>query len=156
MSNTTLTAKLDQSQPYALGLFRIVTGLLFACHGAASLFGVLGGAHGGGTVAAGTWPWWYAAVIQFVGGGLVMLGIGTRSAAFISSGSMAYAYFVEHQSAGLFPMENGGELSALFCWGMLLLVFTGPGALTLISPSGARSKDRTPDEERESARGISV
>ncbi|WP_407698187.1 DoxX family protein [Streptomyces jumonjinensis] len=156
MSNTSLTAKLDQSQPYALGLFRIVTGLLFACHGAASLFGVLGGAHGGGTVAAGTWPWWYAAVIQFVGGGLVMLGIGTRSAAFVSSGSMAYAYFVEHQSAGLFPMENGGELSALFCWGMLLLVFTGPGALTLISPSGARNKDRTSDEERESARGISV
>lgn len=44
--------------------------MLFACHGAASLFGILGGAAGtdGGTLAAGTWPGWYAAVIQLVGG----------------------------------------------------------------------------------------
>jgi putative oxidoreductase len=126
-AGNSLAARLDSSQPYALGLFRIVVGLLFACHGAAALFGVLGR----GTVEAGTWPSWYAAVIQLVGGGLVMLGIGTRSAAFIASGSMAYAYFKVHQPEGLFPMENNGEASAFFCWAFLLLVFTGPGALAL-------------------------
>ncbi|MEO3973236.1 DoxX family protein [Streptomyces sp. CAU 1734] len=136
-----MSGKLNRSQPYALGLFRIVVGLLFACHGAASLFGVLGGAHGGGTVETGSWPGWYAAVIQLVGGGLVMLGFGTRSAAFIASGSMAYAYFVEHQADGLFPLENSGESAAIFCWAFLLLVFTGPGALSLekvFAPRGAR------------------
>ncbi|MER6914322.1 DoxX family protein [Streptomyces sp. NPDC000594] len=130
--NSRLPERLDQAQPYAIGLFRIVIGLLFLCHGAASLFGVLGGAAGGGgTVETGSWPGWYAAVIQLVAGGLVMLGVGTRSAAFIASGSMAYAYFVEHQPEALFPLENFGEASALFCWTFLLLVFTGPGAFAL-------------------------
>ncbi|MGW1600131.1 DoxX family protein [Streptomyces eurythermus] len=128
-----MSARLDSAQPYALGLFRIVIGLLFAVHGAASLFGVLGGAAGtnGGTIAAGTWPGWYAAVIQLVAGGLVLLGLGTRGAALIASGSMAYAYFDVHQRLALWPIQNGGELSALFCWSFLLLVFTGSGAFGL-------------------------
>ncbi|MFI8945527.1 DoxX family protein [Streptomyces sp. NPDC053750] len=127
-----MSGRLNSAQPYALGLFRIVVGLLFACHGAASLFGVLGGAAGtGGTIDAGTWPGWYAAVIQLVGGGLVMLGLGTRAAALVSSGSMAYAYFKVHQPGALWPMENGGEASAMFCWAFLLLVFTGSGAFGL-------------------------
>jgi putative oxidoreductase len=124
-----MSGRLDSAQPYAIGLFRIVVGLLFACHGAASLFGVLGGAVGGGSVPAGTWPGWYAAVIQLVGGTLVLLGLGTRAAAFVSSGSMAYAYFDVHQPSALWPIQNGGELSVLFCWSLLLLVFTGSGAL---------------------------
>jgi putative oxidoreductase len=128
-----MTDRLNSAQPYAIGLFRIVIGLLFAVHGAASLFGVLGGAAGtdGGSIPSGTWPGWYAAVIQLVGGALVLLGLGTRGAAFIASGSMAYAYFDVHQSTALWPIQNGGELSVLFCWTMLLLVFTGSGALGL-------------------------
>jgi putative oxidoreductase len=145
-----MTAPLNRAQPYALGLFRIVIGLLFTCHGAASLFGVLGGAHGGGTVSAGSWPGWYAAVIQLVCGGLVMLGLGTRVAAFLASGSMAYAYFKVHQPETLWPLQNGGELSAMFCWAFLLLVFTGSGAfgldkfLTRRSPAPEESPRQAP------------
>ncbi|MER7619905.1 DoxX family protein [Streptomyces sp. NPDC126503] len=133
-----LVGRLDRAQPYALGLFRIVVGLLFACHGAASLFGVLGGAVGGGTVPTGAWPGWYAAVIQLVAGVLVLAGVGTRSAAFLASGSMAYAYFKVHQPEALFPLQNGGEIAALFCWSFALLVFTGPGALALDRAFGSR------------------
>ncbi|WP_137994713.1 DoxX family protein [Streptomyces vilmorinianum] len=140
-----MTNRLNQAQPYALGLFRIVIGLLFACHGAASLFGVLGGVMGG-TIPAGTWPGWYAAVIQLVAGALVVLGLGTRSAAFIASGSMAYAYFKVHQPEALFPLQNSGEGAALFCWAFLLLVFTGPGALALDRLFGARGAGSTADE----------
>ncbi|WP_405645470.1 DoxX family protein [Streptomyces uncialis] len=136
-----MTGRLDRAQPYAIGMFRIVVGLLFACHGAASLFGVLGGAHGGGTIPAGTWPGWYAAVIQLVGGGLVMIGLGTRAAAFVSSGSMAYAYFKVHQPEALWPLQNSGEASAMFCWAFLLLVFTGSGALGLDRLLASRSRD---------------
>jgi putative oxidoreductase len=127
-----MTARLNRAQPYALGLFRIVVGLLFVCHGAAKLFGVLGGADGsGGTVDTGTWPSWYAGVIELVGGSLVLLGLATRIAALICSGSMAYAYFKMHQPNALWPMENGGEPAAMYCWAFLLLVFTGSGALGL-------------------------
>jgi putative oxidoreductase len=121
----------NKGQPYAVGAFRIVVGFLFACHGAASLFGVLGGAYGGGTVPTGQWPGWWAAVIQLVGGGLVMLGLGTRWAALLCSGSMAYAYFVEHQKDALFPIQNQGEASAMFCWAFLLIAFVGSGAFSL-------------------------
>ncbi|MFF8408288.1 DoxX family protein [Streptomyces omiyaensis] len=133
-----MTHRLDRAQPYALGLFRIVVGLLFTCHGAASLFGVLGGAMGGGTVPAGTWPGWYAALIQLVCGGLVLVGLGTRGAAFIASGSMAYAYFRVHQPEALFPLQNGGETATLFCWAFALLIFTGPGGLALDALFGAK------------------
>ncbi|MER6898213.1 DoxX family protein, partial [Amycolatopsis sp. NPDC000740] len=85
----------------------------------------------GGTVAAGVWPSWYAAVIQLVGGLLVAFGVGTRIAALVASGSMAYAYFVVHQPDGLLPLQNHGEPAAMFCWAFLLLAFTGPGALAL-------------------------
>jgi putative oxidoreductase len=143
-----MTGRLNSAQPYAVGLFRIVVGLLFAVHGAASLFGVLGGAAGthGAAIDAGTWPGWYAAVIQLVGGSLVLLGLGTRAAAFISSGSMAYAYFDVHQSAALWPIQNGGELSVLFCWTMLLLVFTGSGALGLDQLFAGRTSSATEDK----------
>ncbi|MFE3516078.1 DoxX family protein [Streptomyces sp. NPDC059166] len=148
-----MSTRLNHAQPYALGLFRAVLGFLFACHGAAALFGVLGGSMGGGTVPAGTWPGWYAAVIQLVGGTLVALGLGTRIASLVCSGSMAYAYFKVHQPESLFPLQNGGEASAVFCWAFLLLVFTGSGALALdrLLPSRAgtpRESEPAPEKAR--------
>lgn len=148
-------ARLNQAQPYALGLFRIVIGLFFTCHGAASLFGVLGGMNGG-SIPAGTWPGWYAAVIQFVGGILVTAGLGTRVAALICSGSMAYAYFKVHQPEALFPLQNGGEPSAVFCWAFLLLVFTGPGALALDRLFGRAGTEHDKDRSSEQAPPVTV
>ncbi|MFF2721148.1 DoxX family protein [Streptomyces sp. NPDC058011] len=148
-----MTLHLNRAQPYALGLFRFVVGLIFAIHGASSLFGVLGGRD----VTAGTWPGWYAALIQLVCGTLVALGLGTRIAAFIASGSMAYAYFVVHQPEALAPVGNGGETSALFCWAFLLLVFTGPGAVALDRLFGSRTEHAPAEDSRhEPATAVSV
>ncbi|WP_225640877.1 DoxX family protein [Streptomyces werraensis] len=120
---------MDASQKYVLALFRVVIGLLFACHGVASLFGVMGGADSeGGTVDATSWPYGWAAVIHLAAGALVILGLCTRSFAVVGSGAMAYAYFTEHQDLALWPMENGGELAAVYAWAFLLLVVSGPGA----------------------------
>ncbi|TDC08234.1 DoxX family protein [Nonomuraea longispora] len=135
---------LIKNQGLFLALYRIVMGLLFACHGAATLFGVLGGPYGAAP-GIGQWPGWWAALIQLAGGVLVMLGLGTRAAAVICSGSMAYAYFFVHQPQALFPIQNGGEKAALFCWGFLLVAVLGPGrwALsTLLAPSRPLAHER--------------
>lgn len=115
---------LERWRDQMLAVFRIVVGFLFATHGAAAIFGVLGSKQ----VEAFVWPSWWAAAIQFVGGACVMLGLGTRYAALLCSGSMAYAYFTVHQAGALLPVENGGEKAALFSFGFLLIAFLGSGA----------------------------
>jgi putative oxidoreductase len=140
-------------------LFRVVIGLLFACHGLAGLFGVLGGRGGTGeSVPVGTWPGWYAAVIQLVCGVLVMVGLATRPAAILASGSMAYAYFVVHQRNGLLPIENGGVTPALYAWTFLIIAAFGPGAWSLdglISsrrePATAPAQAQAPEKVTEAA-----
>ena len=126
-------------------LFRIVVGLLFTCHGLASLFGVLGGSRGTGEpLAVGLWPNWYAALIQLVCGLLVLVGLFTRPAAILASGSMAYAYFVVHQPDGLMPIENGGVTPALYAWTFLLIAAFGAGnwsADALISSRRGRTTE---------------
>jgi putative oxidoreductase len=113
-------------------VFRIVVGATFAIHGAAGLFGVFGGRSGtGATIAFGTWPGWYAALIQLIAGGLVALGLFTRPAAILCSGSMAYAYFTVHIEKSLWPVQNGGEAAALFCWAFLTVAFLGAGTWSL-------------------------
>ena len=115
---------------------RIVVGFLFACHGVASTFGVLGGHPS----PFGSWPGWYASVIEMIGGVLVALGLFTRAAAIICSGTMAYAYFSVHQKAGLLPIVNKGEAAAMFSWTFLLIAAVGPGRFAL----DAVRRNRTP------------
>jgi putative oxidoreductase len=129
--------KLDSATvgPGTLSLYRMVVSLLFTCHGAATIMGAFGGPMGG-KPPAGQWPGWWAGLIQLVCGILVFLGIGdagTRLAATMASGSMAYAYFDVHQKHALWPIENGGEASVMFCWSFLLIAILGPGSLTLTS-----------------------
>ena len=114
----------ERFQKQGIGVFRIVVGFLFATHGAAALFGVLGVEK----VDPLVWPSWWAALIQTVGGALVMIGLGTRYAALLCSGSMAYAYFTVHQASAFLPVQNGGEKAALFCFAFLLIAFLGNGA----------------------------
>jgi putative oxidoreductase len=144
---------LDKNKEHVLGIFRMIVGFLFACHGAATLFNVLGGAFGG-QPKVGEWPSWWAALIQLVGGALVFFGIGTRGAALISSGSMAYAYFTKHQPHELFPIQNGGEPAIMFCWAFLLIAFLGSGSFSLTDLIGRRasgagtSRTTSPEEAR--------
>jgi putative oxidoreductase len=135
MHTDRVRAVLEEQRDRVIALFRIAVGLMFLAHGASIVFGIFGGAPGSPGQAAefGAWPQWWAGLIETVTGALVTLGFGTRSAAFIASGAMAYAYFVVHQPQGLLPHQNGGMAAALFCWAMLVLVFTGPGAWALES-----------------------
>jgi putative oxidoreductase len=124
-----LDARLDTYHSPVLGLFRIVIGFLFALHGTVKLFAWP--ISQGGTAPVGSWPYWWAGVIELAVGVLVLLGLFTRIAALIGSGEMAFAYFTEHQPKGLLPIENGGELAVLYCFSLFLITFAGTGAFAV-------------------------
>jgi len=109
-------------------LMRLVAGLLFACHGAQKLFGVLGGVDkAGGTVPLGSLMG-LAGVIEFFGGVLIALGVFAGTVAFVCSGEMAAAYFMAHFPRSFWPLLNGGELAALYAFVFLYIASRGSGA----------------------------
>jgi putative oxidoreductase len=66
-------------------------------------------------------------LIELIGGILFTIGLFTRPVAFILSGFTAAAYFMAHASKGFYPVLNGGELAALYCFVFLYFVFAGAG-----------------------------
>jgi putative oxidoreductase len=109
--------------PYLYALLRIVAGLLFAQHGVQKLFGWLGGS---GPVPMFS-QFWVAGVVETFGGLAIALGAFTSPVAFVASGQMAVAYFQAHQPRGFWPIQNGGELSILFCFLFLYIASRGSG-----------------------------
>jgi putative oxidoreductase len=120
-------------------VLRVVVGFLFACHGAQKLLGMFGGV-GGGTVPLAS-QMGVAGLIELVGGILVAVGFLGRYAAFIASGEMAVAYFTAHQPKGALPIENGGELAALYAFFFLYVAARGSGRLSLAGAAGRPDLD---------------
>jgi putative oxidoreductase len=139
---TNLDARLNTYSPAVLSLFRVVFGFLFTLFGSSHTFGwpIDFG------IPTGSWPAWWAGVIELVTGLLIMVGLFTRIAAFIASGHMAVAYFWQHQPHALWPIVgpqmggNGGLPAILFCFAFFLLVFTGPGAYAVDSVIWGRDR----------------
>lgn len=112
---------LSRFEPQAYALLRIVAGLLFMFHGLQK-FGIIGGQMVPLASLRGA-----AGLIELIGGALVMIGLFTTPAAFICSGEMAYAYFTAHQPSGMWPIQNRGELAALYCFIFLYIAARGSG-----------------------------
>ena len=118
---------LSRWQPQLLAILRIVVGLLFLEHALSKFFAfpvpfpvhplppLL--------VAAG--------VIELVAGVLVTIGLFTRIAAFIASGEMAVAYWMQHFPKSPWPVANMGEAAILFCFVFLYIAAAGPGAWSI-------------------------
>ncbi len=111
-----------------LAALRIASGLLLVQHGTAKLFGFPGGDRA--NIDLNTLIGW-SGPIEFTGGLLIIFGLFTRPVAFILSGFMAAAYFIAHAPRGLFPLLNGGELAALYCFVFLFIAAAGPGMFAL-------------------------
>jgi putative oxidoreductase len=121
-----------QAQTFAV--LRIVTGLLFFCHGAQKLFG---------------WPIplpagmeippfiiYVAGPIELVGGLLVAIGLFTSWAAFIASGEMAVAYWIAHGTHAFFPIANQGEPAVIYCFVFLFIAAHGAGIWSVDASRG--------------------
>lgn len=120
---------LERHRPTALAGLRIITGLMFMQHGTQKIFSFPAEARGPFELMS---QMGIGGLLELVGGALIVLGLFTRPVAFLLSGMMAVAYFQFHaMSGGLFPMVNGGELAALYCWVFLFLFFAGPGAFSV-------------------------
>ncbi len=117
---------LDKYQPYAIGLLRIVTALLFIEHGTQKAFGFpVAGPESLSLLQI------VSAFLEVVGGALILVGWFTRPVAFVLSGHMAFAYFMAHFPRSFFPVAKGGDASILFCFVFLALVATGAGAFSV-------------------------
>lgn len=122
--------KLAQYADLSYAALRVVTGSLFAVHGAQKMFEVLGGSRPpfGSQI-------WFGGLIELAGGALIALGLKTRPAAFLSSGTMAVAYTQFHwklaTGAAFFPSVNGGELALVYSFVFLYVACRGSGKLAL-------------------------
>ena len=115
--------------PRILSVLRIVDGLILLQYGMAKLFG---------------WPavemfenlkwlslFGISGMFELVGGTLLILGLFTRPVAFILSGEMAAAYFIEHFPRSFFPAVSEGDLAVSLCFTFLYLAFAGGGPWSL-------------------------
>lgn len=127
MKELPLKNNLERFTPMVLGILRIMTGLLFLAHGTQKFLSFPLGERAGSGWGFSS-PGAYAGVIELVAGSLVALGLFTRSAAFVASGTMAAAYFIGHASKGFWPVNNAGDAAILYCFVFLYLVFSGPGS----------------------------
>lgn len=113
---------LDGFTEQAYALLRIVSGLLFLAHGVQKFLNFPA------DFPMPLNPMLYAAgTIELVAGALIVLGLFTRPAAFIASGMAAVGYWVVHGSQSPYPIVNGGETIALYCFLFLFIATRGAG-----------------------------
>jgi putative oxidoreductase len=127
--------------PMAQGLLRIVAALLFMEHGTSKLFGFppfpMALPPSGSLL-------WIGAILELVGGFLMLIGALSRPTAFILSGEMAVAYWMMHAPQSTFPAVNGGDAAILFCFIWLFFAAAGPGAWALDNARVGRAR-RAPE-----------
>jgi putative oxidoreductase len=111
---------------YTHAMLRIMTGLLFLAHGTAKLLG---------------WPaiemfkdgvpllslFGIGGLLEIIGGLMIVVGLFTRTVAFVLSGMMAVAYFMFHAPSAFYPIINQGELAILYSFIFLWLATAGAG-----------------------------
>jgi len=114
----------------AFAALRIVAALLFIEHGTQKLLG-FPIPPTGGTAPAMFTLYWFAGVLEIVGGLMVLVGFFARPASFVLSGMMAVAYFMAHFPRSFWPAANGGDAAILFCFLFLYIAAAGPGPFSI-------------------------
>ena len=116
-------------RPHIYALLRMAAGLLFFLHGLPKLFGGFGRPAPVELMS----QMGLAGIIEVIGGAMIGLGLFTSPVAFLASVQMAVAYFQAHAPRGFWPIVNGGELAALFCFVFLYFAAAGSGKWSIDS-----------------------
>jgi putative oxidoreductase len=119
-----LYADMERLSPYVLSILRVVVALVFLQYGLSKLIGFPeAGPPRQGLI-------FVAAILESVGGVMLIAGVFTRIVAFILCGEMAVAYFMVHAPNGFYPILNHGDAAILFCFVFLYVAFAGGGPWT--------------------------
>ncbi len=120
-------ASIHLLQPALLSLLRIVSALVLFSYGTQKIlhFPAAERVPDVGSMS------WIAGLLELTLGFLVLIGFQTRTAAFVLSGLMAFAYFIGHASKSFFPAQNGGVAAILFCFVFLYIVAAGAGPFSV-------------------------
>jgi putative oxidoreductase len=125
MAQSNLIQKWQQAAPQFKSILRIVAALMFMMSGTTKLFAFPGGMPKGMSLEI----WSQAgigAILEVVGGALLVVGLCTRPIAFILAGEMAVAFFQFHATTSYWPTVNGGVSAVLYCF--IWLYFSSAGA----------------------------
>lgn len=116
-------------------VMRIVIGFLFIQHGTQKLFEFpVDVPHG-----IPDFVLYIAGPIELLGGFLVMIGLMTSWSAFFCSGLMAAAYWSTHGLNAPLPIQNNGELSAVYCFVFLYIASKGSGIWSVDAARSVRA-----------------
>jgi putative oxidoreductase len=139
-------SSLSRWEPQALSVLRIVSAFLFMAHGTQKLFGFPAGPKPSPRPPLASLMG-FGGLLEFGGGLLLLFGLFTRPVAFVLSGMMAVAYFMVHAPRGFWPVTNGGEPAALYCFVFLYFAFAGGGPWS-VDYCLRRAKSRTDGDAR--------
>jgi putative oxidoreductase len=127
--------------PFMLSVLRIVSGLIFLEHGTQKFLSFPAGpAAGSGMAFANLGA--YAGIVELLCGLLIAIGLFTRPAAFLASGTMAVAYWTAHAPQSLFPVNNMGDAAILYCFVFLYICMAGPGPWSIDAARATRHPPR--------------
>lgn len=129
----------DALVPAAVLILRLVIGVVFIMHGAQKLFGAFGGGGIDGTgqffgslgLQPATFWAWVVALVEFVGGIALAIGLLSRWAGLLLAIDMAVAAIVVHIPNGFFVSNGGVELVLILFVASLFFVAYGGGKLSI-------------------------
>jgi putative oxidoreductase len=125
MTSDSLSTVWAPRAAHVLSVLRVFTGLELLQHGTGKILG-FPAVPSFANVQIGTLAG-LGGLIELIGGALFVIGLFTRPVAFVLSGFTAAAYFMAHAGKAFYPVLNGGELAALFCFVFLYFAFAGAG-----------------------------